>query len=403
MDSLACRIARRFKAELLTKQWLMGVRRGWLALLNVKPHDWEGILKAIDALREFVDNLEEHIFYVRRGPYTSVPSMTESQKVRDEFKRLREAIADQKRRAGHWMEVERQGPEYLGRATFRVEEGASMRKLYEEKFSDMMTTYVPTKANPAKGTWNKTREANLTELLDKILELLRADAARLEKGIKTEEEMGATFTKDVFKDPAFKEFSFGRMKVIVTDPKGNGHLIRPYIRLLDVAHQLTTKKGFADLWHGVLFIQSADYRELSDSEKASYERAGYKDLQNVAGTFHSGDDTVVITAPANDRLISTVVHELGHRYWFKRMTAEKRRRFEAFLDEGVLPVSEYGKNTPAEAFAEAFAWYCTGRDMNRDQIESFRAVLASEVLLMPRSLREEPCADTYSYLRSPSP
>jgi len=397
MDPLAWRVARRFRAELLTKQWLMGVRRGWLSLLNVKPHDWEGIFKAVDALRDFVDNLEENIFYVRRGPYTSAPSMSESQKVRDGFKLLREAISDQKRRIDHWMQVERD-PKFLGRGTFPVEQGVHMRKLYEDKFGEMMTTYVPT-----RGGYQKVREANLTELLDKVLELLRADAARLEKAVKTEEEMGATITKDVFKDPAFKEFSFGRMKVVVTDPKGNGHLIRPYIRLLDVAHQLTTKKGFADLWYGVLFLQSADYRELSDSEKASYERAGYKDLQNVAGMFHSGADKVVITAPATDRLISTIIHELGHRYWFKRMTGEKRHRFEAFLDEGVLPVSEYGKNNAVEAFAEAFAWYCTGRDMNRDQIESFRAVLASEVLLMPRTLQEEPCADTYSYLRSPSP
>lgn len=390
MNTIEERIARRFKAELLTKQWLMGVRRGWLSLLKVKPHGWDGIMKAFDHLRSFVDNLEDQVFYVRRGPYTSVPSMTESQKAKDAFKAVREAISDATRRARHWMEAELD-PKFIGRGTFSVEEGAKMRKLYEEKFGDLLTTYVPTRG------LNQHREANITELLDKLLEILRADAARLEQTIQTEKGMGLDVTKQVFEEPAFKEFSLGNMKIVVTDPKGNGHRIRPYIRMLDIAHTLTTKKGFGNLWYGVLLIQSTDFNNLSDWDKANYEKAGYKDLQSTAGMFHSGRDVVSITAPADDRLIGTVIHELGHRYWFKRMSSEQRARFEGYLQEGVLPVSEYGKTNAVEAFAEAFMWYCVGRDMNRDQIESFRAVLASEVLLMAPSLRE-PCA--YNYSRS---
>jgi hypothetical protein len=46
----------------------------------------------------------------------------------------------------------------------------------------------------------------------------------------------------------------------------------------------------------------------------------------------------------------------------------------------VLPVSGYGKSHIQEAFAEAYTWYVYGRDMSRDQIESFRSVLKNASL-----------------------
>jgi hypothetical protein len=42
----------------------------------------------------------------------------------------------------------------------------------------------------------------------------------------------------------------------------------------------------------------------------------------------------------------------------------------------VAPVSNYGKSSIEEAFAEAFLHYVYDRDMDQDQIESFRTVLA---------------------------
>jgi hypothetical protein len=43
----------------------------------------------------------------------------------------------------------------------------------------------------------------------------------------------------------------------------------------------------------------------------------------------------------------------------------------------VAPVSGYAATNADEAFAEAFAHYCLNEDMTRDQIESFKVVLAS--------------------------
>jgi hypothetical protein len=376
MDPLAITVAARYmRAELLTKQWLMGVRRGWLHLLSAKPNGWPAIFKAFDALRDFVDNLEEQVKFVRRGPYSSHSTMSEGEKLDQAFKKLKEAITEKRRSAEHWMRVDTD-PRY-GQGTFPQNDGAKMRALYEEKFGDLLTTYVKTKKSPEKGRWNDTREAPITELLDKVLEILRADAARLQESIKTEkEQIGESPSEEVFKDPAYKEFSFGHnMKVIVTDPKGNGHHIRSYIRLLDIAHQLTVKKGFGYLWYGVLFLESTDYKHLSDAEQESYSRAGYSNLRDTAGTFHSGDDHVVITAPADDYLIKTIIHELGHRYWFKFMSAEQRARFADLIRTRQKPLlrKPIDPKTLEDARKEILAIGNQRKQLMKDFEDDFRA------------------------------
>ncbi len=401
MDPLAPKVARRFMAELLTKQWLMGVRRGWLSLMNVKPHGWAGVFKAFDHLTDFVDNLEAQVFYVRRGPYTSLPSMSESQELKAAFKKLRDVLHELRRSAQHWMEVEHQGADYLGRGTFTPDQGVHMREMYETKFPELLTTHVPTKINPAKGVWNPTRPGSITELLDKVLELLRADAARLDKAIKTEEGAGINETRPNFEEPSFKEFAIGSAKVVVTDPAGHGRQIPKYVNIARFVKAAIDRKGFGAVWYGVFMIDSTDYRQLKPWEIEDYAKAGYKDLQSVAGTFHTGADVLSLTSPPNESLIKTWAHELGHRWWFKKMKQQGRLLFEEYLANGLVPVSSYGKTNAVEAFAEVFSWYVVGRDLTADQLESFRSVLtASDFLLMAPALREEPCPDTYSYQRS---
>lgn len=49
-------------------------------------------------------------------------------------------------------------------------------------------------------------------------------------------------------------------------------------------------------------------------------------------------------------------------------------------ERDVEPVSDYGKNDASEAFAEVFAHYVVGRDMDRRQLESFKAVLKNAAI-----------------------
>lgn len=369
----ATKVARRFTAEMLTKQWLMAVRRGWVSLMKPSIQDYSDVVKAIDRLDTFVSNLRDQVLNVRRGPYTSAPTMTHGQELEEALKSLKDQIADVRTSVTHWKRC------YDGTNLSDCrKDGEHMLNLYRTNFES-----ATARSKKRRGGGGLVREAPLTEFFDDVMEVLYADAKRLRD--YEEKNPDQPYEKTT---PVFKEFSFGKMKIVVVDPKTNGSAIERYVKYVDRSKQLIDKRGFSKVWYGVLFLMSGEYKELKDWEKADYERAGYKDLQSVAGTFHSGRDVVEITAPAEEELVKTVCHELGHRYWFKVMNQEKRARFKQFLDEGVLPVSHYGETNAVEAFAEVFAWYCLGADLDQDQLESFRAVLSSKLAVFLVTLEQ---------------
>ena len=396
-SDLSRRVAQRYvTAELLTKQWLMGVRRGWLSLLKPPIHDWPDVFKAFDRLIEFVNNLEEQVLFVRRGPYTTSPQMSEGKELREASKRLKDVLNDLYSSAKFWhlQATGKPGDPFVQ----RKDDGERMLQIYKDNFAGTLEVHVKTKKDFAKGRWNDTRSAGITELFDKILEILRADAKRLDDAMQAEEEHGISVTRENFAEPAFREFSFGRMKVIVIDPSATGTLVKEYVRALDRAHTLTSQKGFGKLWYGVVFLKSSKYEKLTEQETAEYAEYGYEQMEARSGMYHSGEDNVVLTTPPNDAE-RVITHELGHRYWFKFMTPANRARFNAAVvtnpskkvrdlpsgpldDEGrektVFPVSTYGRSSIEEAFAEVFERYVSGGDMDRDQLRTFKTLLASE-------------------------
>ncbi len=198
----------------------------------------------------------------------------------------------------------------------------------------------------------------------------------------------------------FDEFQIGNLKAVILDPNVTLNEAPWYAKRLTEAQTLLKQKGFEKLWYGVLFVTSREYKQLDPVSLAAYKSYGYDTLESQAGTYHSGENIVKITAPPNGDLVRVVIHEMGHRYWYKFMTPGQRARFNDLVktnnskqvrdypsgptdQEGfpkpVVPVSNYGKSTIEEAFAEAFEHYVNEKDMNRDQLESFRSVLARAI------------------------
>jgi hypothetical protein len=291
----------------------MGVRRGWLSLLNPSIHDWNDVFKAFDRLLSFIDNLKDQVYIVRRSPF-----LIENEKLEKAFKALRDAIKNEKSKAESWM---RSGLE--PRNFDDKSRSDQMFNLYRTKFGDILEVHVKTRAT-SEYPYRSTRPANVTELLDRVLAILRDNI----KAIK-EEELEPD-KREEWSGAAFKEFAFGNMKVIVTDPKTDGHLIKQYVKEIDKAFQLTNRKGFGKLWYGILFIESADYRKLDPHEIEAYKARGYADLRSVAGIYKSRKNIIAITSPPQG-LARILVHELGHRYWYKIMGSAQRAKFEDLI------------------------------------------------------------------------
>ena len=311
------------RAEQLTKSWLMGVRRGWLSLMKPRIRDWSDVIKAIDALHKFVNNLKEQVKFVRRS---RLP-MDGSDQLSRKFNGLLSQIESQRSKAKHWMQVHTRTTG-MPSGTFTVEEGEKMFNLYRDKFDEVMTYW-------------KGRERPLTDLLDKILAILRKEAAQQKEILdKPEQWPGAKERLE----SSFREFSYGRMKVIVQDMKAEGSLINKYVKQIDKAYQLLGRSGFQKLWYGVMFIESIDYEKLDARETVAYEAMGYKNLRNRAGRYHTGEDIFVLTQPPTSWVAESIVHELGHRYWYKFMNGAQRARFEDLVK--VNPSPEDSKNAP---------------------------------------------------------
>jgi hypothetical protein len=415
MDPLAAKVARRFTAELLTKQWLMGVRRGWLTLLKPNINGYREVFEAIDRLYTFASNLRDQVLNVRQ--------VVDKEDVDKVLTKLLNEITRARQTASHWNNS------YLGAGPGGPNEhdrkaGEQMLDLYKTNFEGAVSG-----SKPQRGGRGLDREAPLTEFLDDALKLLYSEAKYLDKEDKTRVDPEHP---NVYRDPVFKEFDFGGVKVVVVDPKHNGMRIRAYVEFIEKAHKDIKRKGFGAVWYGVFFLMSDSYEALSKSDQEAYAKAGYKNMEGRAGTYHSGPDIIRITAPPTDDILRVIVHELGHRYWFKQMSQGQRARFESLIegdwsmvhaillnhtqlthaehtyfsdlynelesgrdlmvDEkdriavkfkelglrgGVPLVSEYARSRPTEAFAEVFERYVSESDLTRDQVESFRSVLSS--------------------------
>jgi len=91
----------------------------------------------------------------------------------------------------------------------------------------------------------------------------------------------------------------------------------------------------------------------------------------VAGTYNRHKDHLWLYPRVAK---GTIIHELGHRWWYRNMTRTNRRYFIEWIKAGLAPVSHYGGKDPWEAFAEAFYYFIMGKNMTPQQVETFKLV-----------------------------
>jgi len=350
------------KADILTREWLIGARKGWLSLLNPTINTWDDVIKAIDKLLIFVRNLHQQITFVRPAPskiyktrrpknvpvdyedYEETKYDVSNEKLDRDFQELFNQLNNCKENA-KWHDYK---------------DHDDVLKMYKNDFSGTLS--APLQSGKYK------QLVSPTSLLDKILKRLRDETKEIRQ---VQEVFPETAEQSV--GGTFKEFNVGEMKVVVTASDFHGGIINKYVAFIQKAKALLDAKGFNKAWRDKMFIQSDE--NFWDREQNAYTYAKY----------FIRKDYIVVTNPPDEDLVDTIVHEVGHRYWFKYMTEEQRGRFESFIDLKktendedkftVIPVSTYGRTNIDEAFAEAFMHYVCGKDMTRDQIDSFKAVL----------------------------
>lgn len=138
---------------------------------------------------------------------------------------------------------------------------------------------------------------------------------------------------------------------------------KEFIDGLKEVQQRLQGKQLSNLFRGMFKIEPA-------------ERAGTNPLGahfGVGGSHHRLTNEIKIygTLKSKPAIVKLVIHELGHRYYYKHMTPEDRRNFNKWFGD-VPAVSEYGATNPAEDFAEVFAYYILGKNLTKPQVQRFR-------------------------------
>ena len=282
-------------------------------------------------------------------------------KVRDELKAARELLDDDLSKFQHTLDAmtpgtrtydmdARQGPEW------------SVLGFYE-------------RINPADpfGAALKGYEDVAKETLAKVEDILSGKLLRAISAF-----LGKYADDQPFEsEEILLEYTIGKVKLVYDGEPDRNLITRPdpgdprglsdYIPYFQKAKAMLDQKGFGDLWYGPIFV---------GCPKCGGENPLGKHF-GVGAHYVIGPDHVVVFLLPKPFLVELLIHELGHRYYFKFMDAGDRARFDSYFKE-VAAVSEYGGTATEEDFAEVFAHFVLGRDMTRDQIERFKAFLAKK-------------------------
>jgi hypothetical protein len=407
-DALTLRVAARFiKADALTKQWLMGVKRGWVAIIK-SPHETPDKHRA---LTEFLRNLGDQVLFQRHGMNIVFSGSKERVKFETLLAKTKEQVLetykDYEKVASEYREASDEREKFLEEIEGRT--GDNIRKLhgaeefirkypeykaYHEKWVTVMDAVDQYRWHPEEA-W-----ASATRIFDVLMKHLYADARATAEYKK---EHGEDLIDDFYATVP-KEFDLNGTKVVVIDDTVSRNDVRDYVKYINRAQQLLKKKGFGKLWYGVVFVESKPHVKTPEEIELG-KKWGYSSSGN-AGEYDPQQDQVYIQQKPDSSVTQIVIHELGHRYWFKLMSPSKRALFNSLvqtkvtekyrdfrqgpIDEDgylkpVTPFGDYANSNIEEAFAEVFEGYVSEKDLTRDQLESFRSVLSS---------REDPLVDS---------
>jgi hypothetical protein len=171
-----------------------------------------------------------------------------------------------------------------------------------------------------------------------------------------------TFIRDMLAanyatEPRFSQFELYGMKVVVDDATVTPKEHDDYVKELDAAYHLLKKKKLGRAWYGLVFIECA----TCDG------RPG------VAGHYNVGKDHIkLFKSPWENTEI--LIHELGHRYWYKFMSEGQRAKFESLIRVHRIP--EPNRSMPLSGILKPEESQKAEREMEA-AVQGIRAVLKS--------------------------
>lgn len=121
----------------------------------------------------------------------------------------------------------------------------------------------------------------------------------------------------IAKNPyADTKFDIQGLQVIVAEGARRPSQIRDYAPSLKKAYALLQAKGLQRVWYGPLYLECDN---CSGQNPYTGDHSG--------GIYHSRKDYIVLNMPPTGGITEAMIHELGHRWWYKVMTKAQRDKF----------------------------------------------------------------------------
>jgi len=119
----------------------------------------------------------------------------------------------------------------------------------------------------------------------------------------------------------FREFDMYRMKVVIDDSTVTEMDTEDYVKYIDEAHTRMKTKGFGKAWYGTFFVRCHNCGGVNPNSLSG----------ETGGDYRIGPDTINCYSKPGKFIVKLLVHELGHRYWFKQMTSTQRAKFNSLI------------------------------------------------------------------------
>jgi hypothetical protein len=372
----------------ITSAWIKGIKSGWEKLATeTKNHservdavpdmDPKHIDKAASVTRELLGNIRHYVQVLRSDllidkgfwslpPSEGLKSITPMQKAADKINKeldsAEEAAADGVSRI-EWDRESLKEKDRFGGASWDYKDSRTS----QDRFNWHIRAF-----------WARVDEC--VDLVDAFMQRLFQHLDRLPKKSPLAKELPPDVVHVgnvtiIFHDipphrrggeiPSPKEVGkmHPRTQDVTLSPYGNYYgYIDPRKRedVIDVvrnSREALRSKGLDKLMVGEIHVypQSKAGTNVHGAEwgvGAEYFRQG--DVINVYGETYS----------------SAIVHEVGHRYWFKFMSREDQENFSRWFRD-VPSVTKYGSVSSWEDFAEVFMFYVLNKKLTKDQKERF--------------------------------
>lgn len=123
------------------------------------------------------------------------------------------------------------------------------------------------------------------------------------------------------------EFDIYGVKFVISNDF-NPSLVKKCVNQIDELYHYLKNKKLDKVWYGVIYIKPVDFKKINFNTG----KAG-----DVGGNYYYGEDIINIfidkhSTRINNKAIFLIIHELGHRYWYKILTETQRNAFKSIIN-----------------------------------------------------------------------